>query len=104
MIGAATSLVGLLLFGVLTSVITKALMGPVFGTETVKPVVEPEVFFYDEGTGAVGTSTSMATANVDNLVSLGIIDAAEASALRERVVGPAVQVADGDHGTKPHGH
>ena len=77
-IGGVTSLVGLLLFGVLTSVITKALMGPVFGTETEKPVVEPDVFYFNPSNGTVGSSDTMATSNVDNLLSLGVIDAAEA--------------------------
>lgn len=103
-IGAATSLVGLLLFGVLTSVITKALMGPVFGTETEKPVVEPDVFFYDAGAGAIGTSQSVAATNVESLLSLGVIDAAEATALRERVTGSSAEPAGSSVGPSAHGH
>jgi voltage-gated potassium channel len=104
LIGGATSLVGLLLFGVLTSVITKALMGPVFGTETEKPIVEPDVYFYDADTGAVGTSTSIAATNVENLLSLGVIDVAEAAALKDRVIGPTPEPVDTGSGTPHHGH
>lgn len=103
-IGGATSLVGLLLFGVLTSVITKALMGPVFGTTTEKPVVEPDVFFYEAETGVIASSTSMAATNVDNLLSLGVIDVAEATALRERVIGAPPEPADVSTGPSHHGH
>ena len=101
-IGGATSLVGLGLFGVLTSVITKALMGPVFGTETERPVVEPDVYFYEASTGTVATSGTTAVANVETLLRLGVIDDAEAAALRERVEGPPPDPGDeaamaGDH-------
>ena len=104
LIGGATSLVGLLLFGVLTSVITKALMGPVFGTETEKPVIEPDVFFYDAATGSVGTTTSVAATNVDNLLSLGVIDVAEAAALKERVTGAPLEPVETGGGSSHHGH
>jgi voltage-gated potassium channel len=103
-IGGATSLVGLLLFGILTSVITKALMGPVFGTTKEKPVVEPDVFFYQLGTGEIGTSRSVATTNVESLLSLGVIDVAEARALRERVNGVPPEPVGSGGGTSHHGH
>jgi voltage-gated potassium channel len=101
-IGGVTSLVGLLLFGVLTSVITKALMGPVFGTETEKPVVEPDVFYFNPSNGTVGSSDTMATSNVDNLLSLGVIDAAEASALRDRLIGAQPEPADAGTAHRTH--
>ena len=104
LIGGATSLVVLLLFGVLTSVITKALMGPVFGTETEKPVVEPDVFFYDAATGAIGASTSIAATNVENLLSLGVIDVAEAAALKDRVTGAPPEPIESGGGPSHHGH
>lgn len=102
-IGGATSLAGLLLFGILTSVITKALMGPVFGTETERPVIEPDVYFYDAGSGNVAGATSAAVTNVDNLLGLGVIDAAEAAALRERVTGPPAEGEDAAAAAQ-HGH
>jgi voltage-gated potassium channel len=101
-IGGATSLVGLLLFGVLTSVITKALMGPVFGTQTEKPVVEPDVFYFNPTNGTVESSEKMATSNVDNLLSLGVIDAAEALALRDRLIGAQPEPADAGSSHRTH--
>jgi voltage-gated potassium channel len=80
-IGGATMLCGLALFGILTSVIGRALMSSLFGTDDAKTVAEPEVVYVDHPVdGATG-----GLAHLDALRALGAVSDAEYEAMRSRV-------------------
>ena len=82
-IGGATMLSGLALFGILTSVIGRALMSSLFGSEEEEMIVDPEVVYVEHPVdGATG-----AVAHLDALRSLGAVNDDEYEAMRARVVG-----------------
>jgi voltage-gated potassium channel len=81
-IGGTTMLCGLALFGILTSVIGRALMSTLFGSEdSDTSAVDPEVVYVDHPVdGATG-----GLAHLDALRSLGAVTDAEYEAMRARV-------------------
>ena len=80
-IGGTTMLCGLALFGILTSVIGRALMSSLFGSDEEEKIVEPEIVYVDHPVdGATG-----GLAHLDALRSLGAVSDAEYEAMRARV-------------------
>jgi voltage-gated potassium channel len=80
-IGGATMLCGLALFGILTSVIGRALMSSLFGSDEEEKIVEPEVVYVDHPVdGATG-----GLAHLDALRALGAVSDAEYEAMHARV-------------------
>ena len=81
-IGGATMLAGLALFGILTSVIGRALMSSLFGSEEEEKIVDPEVVYVEHPVdGATG-----GLAHLEALRSLGAVSDDEYAAMRARVV------------------
>jgi hypothetical protein len=82
-IGGATMLAGLALFGILTSVIGRALMSSLFGSEEDdENIASPEVVYVDHPVdGATG-----GLAHLEALRSLGAVSDDEYEVMRTRVV------------------
>jgi voltage-gated potassium channel len=82
-IGGATMLCGLALFGILTSVIGRALMSSLFGSDEEEKLVDPEIVYVDHPVD--GATDGLA--HLEALRSLGAVNDDEYEAMRARVVG-----------------
>ncbi len=83
-IGATTMIAGLALFGILTSVIGRALMSSLFGSEESGTSVAPEVVHIDH---PVDGATASGLDHLDALRAMGAVSDAEYEAMRARVAG-----------------